>query len=146
MRITTCTTHPDDALEEYRPAEGFESWELVISGFWSSSPFHSGHIAYFVANPKQGLWVLDAVERNAILDDVTEEDVEDGRLNDDQIQAMWGKSLEEAKKQTFRRIVAVCQDSPLEATALEMATVLYDAIKMEVRKIVDESDRIGLLE
>jgi hypothetical protein len=58
---------------------------------------------------RPNIWIMEAVERNTCLDDVTEEDVEDGRLNDDQIQALWNMTLEEAQRQQFCRIVAVCE-------------------------------------
>ena len=72
-------------------------WMLAISGYWREDQFHSGHIAYYLACIGPGDWILDGVERNAILDDVTQEDVDAGRLDDDQIQAMWGMRLEEAQ-------------------------------------------------
>jgi hypothetical protein len=145
MKITTYTTYPDDVLESYRPPEGFNEWDLVVSGFWSASPYHSGHIAYFIANPEPGLWTLDGVERHAELDGVTEEDVKEGYLNDDQIQAMWGMTLEEAQNWVYRRIVAICEDAPAEASIREMALVLYGAVQKESVKVVEESDVQGFL-
>ena len=68
-------------------------WELAISGRWSESPYHSGHIAYYVRRIAGGVWLMKSVERNADLDDVTEEDIEEGALNDDQLQALWGRTL-----------------------------------------------------
>src|SRR5262245_24893992 len=97
MKIETCVSDPDDVLEKYRPRARRVRWDLVASGYWSEDMYHSGHIAYFLARLGPGRWVLDAVERNTELDSVTEEDVEEGRLNDDQIQAMWGQTLEEAQ-------------------------------------------------
>jgi hypothetical protein len=43
-----------------------------------------------------GVWLMKSVERNADLDDITEEDIEEGALNDDQLQALWGRTLYEA--------------------------------------------------
>ena len=90
---------------------------------------------------------MEARERNAILDDVTEEDVEEGRLNDDQIQAMWGQTLEEAQNAEYRHIVAWTDGIPPDVTAAEMAAVLYRAVCDGGGKEIDESDdRDGLLE
>jgi len=146
MSIKTCISDPDNVLEPYRPCAGFDAWELVISGCWSEGPFHSGHIAYFIANLGHGVWILDAVERNAELDGVTEEEVEEGCLNDDQIQAMWGITLEEAQNEIYQHIVAVCEDAPPGASSKEIGALLYDAVKEESGKIVDESDVPGLLD
>jgi hypothetical protein len=74
-------------LEARRPQHTVE-WQMVGSGRWSEDIYHSGHIAYFMANIGPGEWLLESVERNTELDDFTEEDVEEGWLNDDQIQAM----------------------------------------------------------
>jgi hypothetical protein len=88
---------------------------------------------------------MDGVERNAELDGITDEDVKEGRLNDDQIQAMWGMSLEEAQNAEYRRIVAVCFDAPPESSSKEIANVLYDAICEAGGKVVEEPDSVGLL-
>jgi hypothetical protein len=106
MEIVTSETSGVD-LEAQRPAHPVE-WQLVASGMWSEDTYHSGHIAYFIANIRPGEWLMEGVERNAQLDDVTEEDVEEGCLNDDQIQAMWGMTLEEAQNVEYRQIVAAC--------------------------------------
>jgi hypothetical protein len=55
-----------------------------------------GHIAYYVRRIAGGVWLMKSVERNADLDDITEEDIEEGALNDDQLQAVWGRTLYEA--------------------------------------------------
>ena len=43
-----------------------------------------------------GVWLMMSAERNADLADITEEDIEEGALNDDQLQALWGRTLYEA--------------------------------------------------
>lgn len=108
--------------------------------------YHSGHIAYFLTMARDGVWVMDGVERSAELDGVTEEDVEEGRLNDDQIQAMWGMTLEEAQNQEYRRIVAVIEDAPADTSPQHAAKLMYDHIKNNGGKIIDEPDDDGILE
>jgi hypothetical protein len=145
MRILSYVGYPDAALEKYRPTTDEGSWELVIAGYWSQSPYHSGHIAYFVQKTSPSTWVLNGVERSAELDDVTENDIEEGRLNDDQIQAMWGMTLEEAQNQIYEQIVAVALDAPEGLSSEEAASQLYTAVREAGGKIVDEPDRGGLL-
>jgi len=134
------------SLDALRPAASIQ-WEFAASGFWCEDTYHSGHIAYYIANPEQGSWCLEARERNAILDDVTEEDVEEGRLNDDQIQAMWGQTLEEAQNEEYRHIVAWADGVAPDVTAAEMAAVLYRAVCEGGGNEINEPDeRDGLLE
>lgn len=139
-------TDGDSSLEGLRPAASTQ-WEFVASGFWYEDMYHSGHIAYYIANPAPGCWCMEACERNAILDDVTEEDVEEGRLNDDQIQAMWGQTLEEAQNEEYRHIVAWTDGVDPDLTAAEMAAVLYRAVcEGGGNEINEPDDRDGLLE
>jgi hypothetical protein len=78
---------------------------------------------------------------------VTEEDVDEGRLNDDQIQAMWGQTLEEAQNAEYRHIVALSEGVSLGFTAAEMAAVLYRAVcKGGGNEINEPDDHKGLLE
>ncbi|MDA8633878.1 hypothetical protein OAK50_00005 [Verrucomicrobiales bacterium] len=136
----------DDVLERYRPTPEPQDWNLVASGFWSEDMYHSGHIAYFITRVNDQTWVLDGVERNAELDGITEEDVEEGRLNDDQLQAMWGMSLEEAQSQEYRRIVVVIEDAPHDMKIKEAAALMYAEIRKNNGKIIEEPDIDGLLE
>ena len=133
-------------LEARRPDSRTE-WKLVASGFWHEDVYHSGHVAYHLANPQPGGWVMEARERTAVIDGVTEEDVEEGCLNDDQIQAMWGQTLEEAQGAEYRRIVAWTEGVDLTWTAEEMAAVLYRAVCEDGGKEITEHDDLdGLLE
>lgn len=66
------------------------TWQLVASGYWYEGTYPSGHIAYFLAKTGAQEWTMESVERNALLDGLTQEDVDEGRLNDHQIQSMWG--------------------------------------------------------
>jgi hypothetical protein len=141
MRTTT-----GFAIESLRPAEA-PDWQLALSGHWSEDSHHSGHIAYYVANTGPGQWLLDGVERNAILDDVTQEDVDAGRLNDDQIQAMWGRSLEEAQCSEYRRIRAACSGAPDHLSAREIAAILYRAAcEADSPEVTERDDSSGLIE
>jgi hypothetical protein len=88
---------------------------------------------------------MNGIERNAVLDDITEEDIAEGRLNDDQIQAMWGMTLEEAQNQFYERIVAVWLDAPEELSSKDAAARMYEAVRKANGKIVDEPDEVGLL-
>lgn len=144
MKIQIPTT-AGASLDPPRPKTPTQ-WEFVASGFWYEDAYHSGHIAYYVANPAPGCWVMEARERNTILDDVTEEDVEEGRLNDDQIQAMWGQTLEEAQNAEYRHIVAWAEDASPDITTTEMAAVLYRAACDGGCNEIEEPDnRNGLL-
>ncbi len=146
MDIKICVSHPDDALEKFRPKDDKCSWELVLSGFWSQGPYNSGHVAYFIANTREGIWLLDCVERNACLDGVTEEDVADGALDDDQIQAMWGMTLEEAQDKEYCRVVAVCENAPKDSCKKVMAQIMYDEVRKNSPKAVGEADDYGLID
>lgn len=133
-------------LEKERPQEPVD-WLPVASGLWEEDRYHSGHIAYYIANVSPGNWVMDGVSRNTMLDDVTEEDIEEGRLNDDQIQAMWGQTLEEAQNAEFREIVAKCSGVTSEVSPYEIAKILYRAVCDDGGKEISEFDRSnGLLD
>jgi hypothetical protein len=137
---------PLSTLESLRPPQ-MPAWQLVASGEWSQDTWHGGDIAYFIACIRPGTWLLDGVERNALLDCVTQEDVDGGRLNDDQIQAMWGRSLEEAQSSESRRICAACTGASEELSAKAMAAILYRAMcESGGRRIIGRDDSSGLLE
>ena len=131
-------------LELLRPSLP-PAWQLVASGFWSEDIYHSGHIAYYIASIGPGKWLLDEVEgsSSSILEDVTQEDVDEGRLNDDQIQAMWGMSLEEAQSSEYRQIVAACSHASEDLSAAEIAEILYRAVCKGGGKEITEPDRLA---
>ncbi len=110
--ITNLDNEKDDVLEHYRPSIDQESWCLVVEGNWSESMYHSGFYTYSVGKTKEGCWVLNQCDRNGFLDGLTEEDVENGCLNDDQLQAIWFSSLEEAQNERSDLICAVWLDPP----------------------------------
>jgi hypothetical protein len=90
---------------------------------------------------------MEASERNAILDDVAEEHVEEGRQNDDQMQAMRGQTLNEAQNAEYRHIVARSEGAEPDINAAEMAIVLYRAVcEGGGNQINEPDDRDGLLE
>ena len=128
MRIITCPCDTDTLLEDYRPEDDSASWELVISGFWAEDMYHSGYIAYYIAQLSPNIWVMDSLSRNAELDGVTQDDVDNERLNDDQWQILDGRTLEEAQSEEYRRIVAVCTDAPKDATSIDMASPMYEEV------------------
>ncbi|MBX3589933.1 MAG: hypothetical protein KF755_03400 [Burkholderiaceae bacterium] len=145
LEIQTADTR-QVTLEALRPSQR-PDWQLVASGFWEEDTYHSGHIAYYIASIGPGKWLLDGVERNAMLDGVTQEDVDEGRLNDDQIQAMWGMRLEEAQSSEHRQICAACSGASEELLAKEMAEILYRAVcEGGGKEITEPDDSAGLLE
>jgi hypothetical protein len=89
---------------------------------------------------------MGGIERNVDLDDLTDEDVEQGRLNDDQIQALWGTTLEKAQNQRYQRIVALLSDGPAALQAREAAKILMDAVERADGKFIEESDGDGILD
>lgn len=136
---------PAATLKEYEKSMSKEGWELAIDGHWYDSPYHSGFVAYYVHEFATGVWLLKSEERKAILDGVTEEDVEAGALNDDQIQAMWGMTLEDAQNEVFEEIVAVWGNAPTGTTSKAAAERLYEFICKERGMEIDEPGDDGLL-
>ena len=65
MNIKTAQIDGENLLEQYRPSDPNHKWELVASGRWSESPYHSGYIAYYLAKVGDGTWVLNSLERVA---------------------------------------------------------------------------------
>lgn len=140
------TDWPDQKLQDRRPAAQVD-WQLIASGTWVEDMYHSGYISYFLANPAQGVWIVEAVERNAGLDGVSEDDLEQGFLNDDEIQAMWGLSLDEAQGQEHRFIAAYVENVDASLTAAELASALYPAVCQATGKEINErDDNSGLLD
>ena len=139
MKITI-DSKESGSLEKRRPA-GKVKWQFVVKVDWSQSPYHSGHIAYYIAKTSPTEWMLDSVQRNACLDHVTQEDVDEGALNDDQIQAMWGQDLEDAQAAEFRQIVAVCSEAEVNAQAKDIAVILYGRVcEAAGRSAIDDED------
>lgn len=133
-----------DGLEVMRPSNESD-WQLVLSGRWVEGPYHSGHIAYYVACVGTGEWILDCVSRNTELDDITQEDIDEGRVNDDQLQALWGQTLGEAQSEVHRQIVAACTGADSSSVALEIGALLYRALCRNGGKEIVEPDNNELL-
>jgi len=127
MTLITVIDMYDKGLEGYLPTTVRSRWHVALEGYWREGIHHSGHIAYLIQKTKQGAWVMKSVQRNAILDDVTWEDVRKGHLNDDQIQALCGTTLRAAKKARYEVIVAVLVDAPEDMTMKTAAKSLYGA-------------------
>ena len=90
---------------------------------------------------------MDAVERHAELDGVTEEDVAAGNLNDDQAHALRSfDSLEAAQDYQYCRIAAVCADAPRNVRPAAVARVMYDLVCEHSHQRIEEPDDIeGLI-
>lgn len=128
-------------LSNYAPAIDSAKWQLAHSGYWSQSQWHNGHISFYVTCLSDNTWLMKSVERNTMLDDVTEEDVEAGCLNDDQIQSMWGMTLEEAQNKVYEEIVAVCTNAPVGADVAKIAQRMYATyVTVEGAKQIEEPD------
>lgn len=85
-----------------------------------------------------GEWMLDALDRYADLDGVTEEDVESGRLNDDMLQVLSGMSLEEAQDYERREIVVVCNGVPETMQPQEVVKIMFKALLKSGGKMISE--------
>jgi hypothetical protein len=116
------------------------NWQLVASGFWYEDTYHSGHIAYFLAKTGPSEWTMESVERSAILDGVTQDDVDEGLLNDDQIQAMWGVTLGDAQRSEYRQVVCIYADKEVGSKPEDIAAKLYRQVCDSGGKKIDEFD------
>lgn len=112
-------------FESLRPAVDL-NWVRVRGGEWYEDAYHNGWAAYEVAKVGPGRWLLGCVEWNGCLDDLTQEDVDEGRLNDDQLQAMWGKTLEEAQSARHCWIAGEATEVPEDWDAAKIGRFLYD--------------------
>lgn len=131
----------EGTLERSRPAEPLE-WQYVTSGYWRQGANHSGHIEYQLCQSAPGQWMLESIERNTGLDGVTEEEVEEGSLNDDQLQAMWGLTLDEAQEHEFRQIVAIADEVPEPVQRDELIGPMFEALRRSGGKMISEPDEV----
>lgn len=143
-KVEVLTSEKVGSLEQFRPLGSDTNWLLVASGYWSEDPYHSGFISYYLANVG-GVWIMDAVQRNGMLDGVTEEDVIEGRLNDDQLQALWGTTLEKAQNEEYLQIVAICKNAPASITTPEVAKLIYEQVCNDGGMRIDEFVEDGLI-
>lgn len=79
-----------------------------------------------------------------MLDGLTEADTEAGRVNDDQLQAMWGMTLEEAQSMEHRKVVAVCKGAPSHADAQHIGGLLHRAVYLTGCKEISQPDHGAL--
>lgn len=126
--IKICVDQPDDELEVYRSDDLEVDWSYLVEGYWGEDTYHNGFICYTAAKTSNGIWLLDATSRNACLDDLTQEDIDEGEfINDDQAQAIHDfGGLEPAQRHTYSRIAAVglgLPDGPYIADKLYKAVV-----------------------
>lgn len=136
----------EESLELRRPSKP-PVWQFMGSGFWYEDMYHSGYVSYSMAEISPGTWIVECLERNALLDDVTQEDVDEGRLNDDQLQAIWGTTLGEAQASEYRKIVACCTGVPAVMPTKVLASTLYrHIIAQGFNPIGQPDDDSGLLE
>ena len=85
-------------------------WRLLTEGQWGEDTYHSGYIEYWVACLQPLEWVLKSVERQVCLDDIEQEDIDEGMfLDDDQLQALHdhGNDLKAAKSHKYEEVVAL---------------------------------------
>jgi hypothetical protein len=136
---------PPDLLGEFRSSLPLAEWTLAIEGEWYEDAYHGGSVSYLIRRHESGAWVFKSSERNTCLDDVTEEDVEDGRLSDDQLQALWGTTLEKAQNRVCERVVAAWIKPPDDAVMLAAARALYEFVVASCGKRIDDRGDQGLL-
>lgn len=146
MTVITVLDIYEGGLEMYAAPGDGKGWELAIAGYWSQGRYHGGWVGYYIQNPEPGTWVMKSVQRNGCLDYVTEEDVENGALNDDQIQALGSRTLEEAQDATFEKVVAVIVGAPPDLALKEAARRLYRTVHNNDGLVVNEPEEGLLLE
>lgn len=138
MKILTGSALTDLVLEKHDTPE--LEFTTISSGYWSEDQYHGGHIAYQLARTPQGDWVMRSEVRNAVLDDVDEDDVKEGRLNDDQWQAIWHTTLEEAQNHRYHEVVAIGLGAAADVSEDQVAELLLAAVKRAGGAMVDEPD------
>lgn len=125
LRIVTLgETGPDDVLEEHRPTEPVE-WHHLIQGRWEQTEYHYGWAGYEYAKAGPGKWVMNCYQWEGSLDCLTQEDVDAGELNDEQEQALWDTTLEEAQAVRYCRIAAVATAVPETMGAKEIGKLMH---------------------
>jgi hypothetical protein len=134
MEIKTCvddSNDPAEQLEHFR-AQSFEvNWSEVADGYWGEDTYHNGCICYSIAKRVDGTWVLDATSRYQYLDDLTQEDIDEGMfINDDQAQTLhdFRGDLEAAQKHRYSRIVAIGIGFPQDTKPWHAGEKLYKAV------------------
>ena len=89
---------------------------------------------------------INALHKHSLGPGFPKPDIEEGALNDDQLQALWGRTLEEAQNEEFVEIVAAWLDAPRKTVTIDAAKTLYEALRTHDAIMVSEPDEDGLLE
>jgi hypothetical protein len=126
--ILTACAFDSPSLDEHFAGTEPDGWKLVAESDWSESMYHSGHIAYHVQRNAAGARVMRSIARDPCLDDVTEEDVEEGALTDEQFEALGDMTLEEARAEEERKVIAVWLNPPKRSSRKAASKLLYDAV------------------
>ena len=133
-------------LTNFAKEKELGDWELVISGYWSEGIYHGGYISYRIRKLTASIWLMRSEQRNDRLDNVEQEDVDEDRLDHNQFCAMNGMTLDEARENIFRSLVAAYIDAPLALPSTEAAARMYEALRAAGGLIIDETDEAeGLL-
>ena len=142
--ITKLNLNSDNDLESYRP-QSSNNWHHVLSGYWSDDRYHSGYIEYYIHQTDNSTWVMEGVQRNAMLDGLTQEDIDEGNLDDDQIQALLGTTLKEAQSAKYSEIVAVMLEAPSDIPTEKAADLMYNELIDAGGKVIEEVEDYGLI-
>ena len=139
MKILTCIDE-SNSLEYFREQLNCTVWYDYLEGFWSDSLYHNGYISYQISKGDQEDWILQSTTRNYCIDDLTQEDIDEGVfIDDDQQQILFdfGYDLELAKQFRHRSIVAVGIGLPNNIEPMEAAKQLYETyIKIGGKEII----------
>lgn len=130
MKILTCIDE-SSSLENFKDQVKSAVWYDYLEGFWRDSLYHNGYISYEISKSDQGNWILQSTARNYCIDDLTQEDIDEGIfIDDDQQQILFdfGYDLELAKNFRHRSIVAVGVEFPNNIKPMEAAEKLYKSI------------------
>lgn len=146
MGLITVINQYDTSLDGYRERIDERKWTLALRGYWDEGRYHGGYISYYIQIVAPGEWVMKSSECHDILHFLTEEDVLEGRLNDDQAQLLCGYgSLEEAQNAEREVFVAALTNAPADMTEKEAARILYAAALRADCPKINESEG-GVLE
>ena len=125
--------------------EGCKCEDLVVEGYWAQGMYHGGFISYWLYN-KGDTWILESLESNRELDGLTQEDIDEGSLSDDQIEALADMTLEEAQAERWECVVAVGKNTDPSWSPARVAALLYGSLDGAAHKLVSErEDDYGLL-
>lgn len=135
--VTLPQTGPDDILEKHRPADDVE-WHHLTQGRWEQTPYHYGWAGYEFAKAGPGKWVMNCFQWDGCLDSLTQEDVDAGDLTDEQEQALWNTTLEEAQGVRYCRIAAVATGVPDTMSPEQIGKLMHDEVLKSGGFMVDD--------